>query len=168
MSWLSSPIFVATARYWLLSMRNTRQAGLPWLKWSGSSSTKQKGAGYILQAVSHFQRHSGKGSPFFHPTSVRIIVSATDSTKVKRHLGTFQNYVGCPREFRHSLFKKWGEPLWHKIDFEWEHHIELKYNRCLNFALGRELIESEWDNNFLIQKCLTERNTKRNFTCYTK
>lgn len=114
----------------------------------------------VLQALSHFQRHFGKASPlkipFFRLTSERIIVDVTDSTKVKRHSRTFQNCLGCPGEFCRSLFEKWSEPLRHKIDLEWEHHIESKYNRCPNAALGWELIGREWDNIFPIQKTVIE------------
>ena len=149
-------------------MAHYRQRCHGWSELSAATISKNV-LDTVLQALSHFQRHFGKASPlkipFFRLTSERIIVDVTASTKVKRHSRTFQNYLGCPGEFRRSLVEKWSEPLRLKIDLEWEHHIELKYNRCLNAALGWELIEREWDNIFSIQTTLIEeRNPSRNLT----
>lgn len=78
--------------------------------------------------------------------------------------------MAVQESFAVPYFKKWSEPQKHKIDLEWEHHIELKYNRCLNAALGWELIERELDNISPIQKALIEeRIPSRNLTwllCY--
>lgn len=89
--------------------------------------------------------------------------------RYRRHRGekAFKNLSELPwlskRVSLFPFFTKWGEPLRHKIDLEWEHHIESKYNRLLNAALGWELIEREWDNVFPIQKALIEeRNPSRN------
>lgn len=102
-----------------------------------------------MQTVNSSQRHLGKPSPFFRLNQQQDHCRRYRMHKGEKHSGMFWNCLGWPREFYHSLFEKWSEPLRHKIDFEWENGVELKI-KYLKAALGWELIERE--NIFIIKQ----------------